>query len=391
MTERPEQTLVRLLVEPAPLTDTAIPWPAVVRTAIQWRVGSLLLTRLDRYSGQVPAGARALLTAHHLQDFSRSALIAGKGARLCRDLEEQGIPVVAFKGLGVMAQLYAGPQERSTSDVDLLVREQDLDRAVGALTASGFALGLAVDLATYRQELRELGGYGGNQAITLTHPEWGSADLHWRFGRNPVAEMDPARILQRAEWCSLLGHRIRVIGPVDGLVLAAHHAVREGFNPAGMIRDLLDAQRWLERLETLGKLDEALAHVERCRIAAPVAAMASLLGHRTVIERLEATAASRDLVLLFQLQLYGWSATRDVQRLADPREWRKMWRYGFGGVAVYHRLLAGQTPGQRVPWTERFSRVTRSLAGLEPNHWKRWRALRTIVRIRAGYQDVSGR
>jgi len=385
----PEQTLVRLLVNRTPLPGTAIPWPAVAEVAIQWHVGSFLLSRLDSYGGEVPAAVRTLLIHHHRQTFSRSALLAANGARICRVLEDQGIPVIAFKGLGVMAQLYAGSHERSTRDVDLLVEEENLDSAVAALSAAGLAVEHKGDLATYREKLRELNGMVGNQSVNLHHPDWGDVDLHWRFGRNPAEELNPARIFGRSEWRPLFGHQIRVVGPMDGLVLAAHHAIRENFNPATMLRDVLDTQRWLERLEALGEFDAALSHVERCRMAEPVAAIASLLGHRGVLERLGNTSASRDLALLFEMQMSGDSVNRDAQRLLDPREWQKMWRYGIGGVAGYQQLMSVHVPGQRVPWAERFGRLGRILGGLKLTKWRRWRALRTLVRVRANYQDSS--
>ncbi len=287
-----------------------------------------------------------------------------------------------------MAQLYAGPQERYTRDIDLLVEEEHLSRAVAALCAAGFAVDHKGDLATYRQQLHELDGFVGNHSVNLRHPAVGEVDLHWRFGQNPVAELEPARIFARAEWRELLGYRIRVIGPWDGLVLSAHHAVRENFNPATMLRDVLDTQRWLQRLEALGNAAAVLSHVERCRMAAPVGAMAALLGHRGFLEPLGQTAASRDLAFLFRMQLDGTSINRDVQRLSDPREWTKIWRYGLGGVAGYQRLMNVHAPGQRVPWAERLGRLSRILAGLSPTNWQRWRALRTIVRVKTNYQDA---
>lgn len=385
----PEQTLCRLLLDPAPLDGSAIPWSSVAQVANQWSVGSFLLARLPAYDGQVPDAARTLLTNHHRQNFSRTALLAANGARLCLGLEAQGIPVIAFKGLGAIAQLYAGPQERYTSDIDLLVEEENLDRAVAALCAAGLTVDHKGDLTTYRQQLRQLDGFVGNHSINLRHPDGGAVDLHWRFGQNPVAELEPARIFARSEWRQLFGYRIRVVGPLDGLILSAHHAVRENFNPATMLRDVFDTQRWLQRLEALGDSSAVLSHVQRCRMVAPVGAMVSLLGHRGILEPLSQTTASRHLAVLFEMQRDGNSLNRDVQRLADPREWRKFWSYGLGGVAGYQRLMNVHAPGQRVPWAERFRRLARILAGLRPTHWQRWRALRTLVQVKSNYQDAS--
>jgi len=60
--------------------------------------------------------------------------------RLVKEMEEAGLSVLVLKGCGA-ASLYPVPELRKSGDVDLLVRERELEQAAEILAKSGFYVG----------------------------------------------------------------------------------------------------------------------------------------------------------------------------------------------------------------------------------------------------------
>jgi Uncharacterised nucleotidyltransferase len=59
-------------------------------------------------------------------------------AQIAAELERVGVPVILLKGPTISRWLYDGPTERPYDDVDVLVREEDLERAEAVLEEIGF-------------------------------------------------------------------------------------------------------------------------------------------------------------------------------------------------------------------------------------------------------------
>ena len=93
-------------------------------------------------------------------------------AQVCAALESQGIPAVAFKGPVLARRAHGDVALRPAIDLDLLVRRDDLHRAVTVLAAQGYALRVDPQRPDGLPELH----------FRLDHPEeWGPRiELHWR-------------------------------------------------------------------------------------------------------------------------------------------------------------------------------------------------------------------
>jgi Uncharacterised nucleotidyltransferase len=59
-------------------------------------------------------------------------------AQIASELERVGVPAILLKGPTISRWLYEGPTERPYDDVDVLVREEDLERAEAVLEEIGF-------------------------------------------------------------------------------------------------------------------------------------------------------------------------------------------------------------------------------------------------------------
>lgn len=259
-------------------------------------------------------------------------------ARIDAELREAGLRAVALKGALLAMRLYPEPSTRATSDIDLMVAEDDLERALAAFACIGYVQDASPDEARFRREHHHL----------HLHSEWGPPlELHFHAYRGFGAVLRSEPLLARSVPAPgrELGS-IRVLDPADELVYLAVHAAAHRFVRIGWIYDLVllvrtmdDAQlvRAAERAVASGfdrPLALAMALVER--LGVPPAHLARVrsrtLGgvRRRVLERItrEPEASLRR------------SATRLVYGAALCGSWRSAARHvGEATLARGRRLI----------------------------------------------------
>ena len=366
-------------------------WDAAFEQADLWNVVPNLRTRLRTLNVELSPDTRQSLFARFRRSHLATTLQARRGVVLCRYLEDQGIPVVAFKGLASIACAYQGAaSERTIKDVDLLIRPADLEPCLKALQAAGMHLEDGGSLDDYLAFVRHSPGFAGNEAITVRGQGQPDLDVHWSFGPRPHPQFHPDAIVARAEAVTVFDTSIRVAAPADCLMLSAHHAMRETLAADQMLRDVLDAERWIALLEHQGRLTEALQHAELCHLDVPVRVLAEILVQRSGRPRIApADAAVSRLAGLFELQVMEGPIAKDLTYLVDRHALRQIvsgflggWKRHLGQMAAFETQLTGQP----VPLRDRLGVRLRQLRQLKAG---RWRMLRTLVKARAAYQRRS--
>lgn len=114
--------------------DVAFPadadWDAVFREARDQAVLGIVFA-------VAPAKAQSAWRSRAGADLARFACLMAQQTRLCRLLEDNGIPLVILKGAAA-AVYYPDPARRSMGDVDLLVPPERFDAARSLLIDSGY-------------------------------------------------------------------------------------------------------------------------------------------------------------------------------------------------------------------------------------------------------------
>lgn len=108
--------------------------------AIAEREGAVptLWRALKPLAAELPEQARAFLQARSaMQDF-RMARLAARSADAIRELHARAVPVLLLKGAAIGAHCDPSFRARPMTDVDLLVRRDDLPAARAALAAAGW-------------------------------------------------------------------------------------------------------------------------------------------------------------------------------------------------------------------------------------------------------------
>jgi hypothetical protein len=211
---------------PPPLD--AAGWAAFADTAARHGV-SALAHRALAGRGTVPSDVLRSLEAHTLKNRLRNMRLYAHLAELLAALHAASIDVVVLKGAFLAQAVYPDPALRAMSDVDLLVRERDLERAASALRAMGWREGDALPA-------------GGHQLPTFDR-EGVQVELHWTIEDDgaPFA-IDIDGLWARAVPASIGRARALALAPEDLLLhLCLHTAYGHGWKQFdGGLRHLAD-------------------------------------------------------------------------------------------------------------------------------------------------------
>lgn len=294
----------------------------LVDTAVAWALAPVLQVRLRAIPGLLPGEAAVRLAAATRVARVRTMELTARGSEVIAGLLDAGIPAAAFKGLALVARPGVG-SFRSMGDVDLLVAEDRLEDALACLAVCGFRPEVRGSLDDYRAFIRNAPHFSGNLAVPLVDDAGRALDLHWGFGPMCGSALQPDRVLERSVEREYFGRRIRCVSRTDGLLLAAHHAMRENFTPSLTARNLLD-------IDLLGRDDgdESIRPEILAAAGSPATALAACaslldaLGGRedrralreSLAEALDPAALdqARDFSAIFEQQIDGPALNRDL-------------------------------------------------------------------------------
>ena len=184
-------------------------------------------------TGLLDGDTAASLQALHRASVARHLLLLEGLAVAADALDGGSIPWLVFKGPVLAELVYARPDERAYTDLDLLVAPAHLPDAVHALELSGARL---LD-ANWRLIADDVPG-----ELHLLLPSGGVLDLHWHV----VCEKDARRhvgfpaeeILARSGRREVGSRAVPVMDPVDILVHVALHASLAGADRLVWLKDV---------------------------------------------------------------------------------------------------------------------------------------------------------
>lgn len=361
-------------------------WPAAAALCRGWKALPLLRARLNELGISLPEPARTAFLDENRAAFLHSATCLRQGAEAVASLRAAGIDAVAFKGVAAIAR-HSGPQERTITDADLLVREEDLEAAVAALGGRGLRHQAGGDLAGYLHFVRNSPGFAGNEALSLFGADGFEIDLHWRIGRGSLE-----RVLDRAVVTEVYGRPVPVPDDVHGFLLSARHALRNNLDPDVSVRDLVDARAWLECVHGQDRLAALAREARAWALAVPAMGMVEILRRFRDDETLvEAAAALTDslapsaraeaaaLADIYFLQVRRGPLEADLL-LLHPTSLRKIlsgWGRAPGRYRETMKTFEVRAHGAPMSLSGRLARLVRSAVRLP---WACWRLLPALAR-----------
>lgn len=217
------------------MTST-VDWNATLALARRHRLIPLLHRHLK--DAPVPRFAARELRALQREGVHRGLEMAAELRRLVDALAAAGVRALAYKGPALAMQAYGELGMRSFVDLDLLVRPDDVPRAMEILSAEGYAPALDFSPAQERWFRRMDGDY------PLVHRGTGLLlELHARVSSARFCmPISTDALLRRSTLVPLGGGEVRTLGGDDLLLVLAVHGAKH---------------RW-KRLEWVAALAELL-------------------------------------------------------------------------------------------------------------------------------------
>jgi len=260
-TARPENELILLssrrytdaetLARIADLSKADLDWRYVLTQATRHGVSQLLYFNLRSALGKdtslavmQPLAARFQITANH------NLYLLGQLFDLLEDLNRNGIAAIPLKGPVLAITAFGDVSLREFSDLDLLVRWNDVDTTRNRLLQLGFRCQHHSDwIEPYLAFGHELGFRNSNDEFDV--------DLQWRFGKKWLSfPLNPDEVWGQGTFTTLEGRLIRQPSVQHHLMILCGHGYRHQWSQLKWISDVaafLHVYRsrinWLQAIE----------------------------------------------------------------------------------------------------------------------------------------------
>lgn len=219
----------------APLDPGA--WTALMSGARTHRLTGLLHTAVA--DGALPATAaqRAEARVVHRRTLLRVLALEQELISVCGLLAAADVPTRVLKGSAVAHLDYADPALRSFVDLDVLVRADDIERAVEVLATAGLRRTLAEPRPGFDRRF--------DKGMTLVAPQGYELDLHRTFVLGPWGVvLDADRLWDEGQAFSLGAAALRALSRPHRFLHACYHAALGDWPlRLGSLRDVAELLR----------------------------------------------------------------------------------------------------------------------------------------------------
>lgn len=232
-----------------------IDWPGLRALADRHRVMPLLYRSLYTTCPElVPEDVLGDLRQDYQANAARNMLMKRELLNILVWFDAQGVRAIPFKGPILADQAYGDLALRSSSDLDLLVRVQDVPAANALLQSKGFQPEYRLDKFEYDVNLQGPGSchFEGETNI----------DLHWEIApRTFTYDFDPEGYWSRLQPISFDPMEVLVLSMGDRLLMLCGHGVRNAWSQLVEVCDIAETiphiapEEWYEvidRASTLG-------------------------------------------------------------------------------------------------------------------------------------------
>lgn len=133
-------------------------WEDLSNAAYQHGLGPLLYQRLKRAGAMdlLPQAVFDKLRQGFLVNTARNLLYQRQSAQLLQALTEQSIPAIALKGIYLVEQIYEDISLRVMSDVDIMVKKEQVAKAILAMQKLGYQTSTYFDAQDSNRDVKHV-------------------------------------------------------------------------------------------------------------------------------------------------------------------------------------------------------------------------------------------
>lgn len=330
-------------------------WSRVAALAAHHGLVGLVHHQLADRGVAVPSAVAEGLKRAAISDAAGNLAKFARWTALCRRFEREGLKTVHLKGFHVALSIYGDLSRRPVGDLDILVAESDVPRALEVLALEGYYL-----TRRWSAAVRNVGfAYALRHAheMQLGASDRLSVDLHWRVGPRGLAR-PTAELFAAARPFDAQGTTVLAPTPGDAVAMLILHGYKSRWHRFRWVVDVAEGLAALNADERA----RMRAHLDSLGMVSALTTVEQLIAGTwtTEIPVRDATAAQRrELQHLRRVH----ERHHDVHQTHD---WKRP-----------ARLLQERFAEHRSAWTAVRAAAT-------PSH-QDWAAARLPTPLRAGY------
>ena len=177
---------------------------------------------------------------------ARSLFLTSELLSLLEALTDKDVPALPMKGPVLAEAAYGSVALREFQDIDILVRREDIPRAIEVLLANGYT---EIDTSKDGDAYSRVFACGAAATVV---------DLHWDFaGRRFSFGLEPERLFDRSVAVELSGRTIRSLSAEDTLLLLCMHGAKHCWSRLGWICDIAEFVSVHDRIDWAGLIARA--------------------------------------------------------------------------------------------------------------------------------------
>jgi putative nucleotidyltransferase-like protein len=217
-------------------------WVALGEAAEYHGLAPMLHSVVERSCPErVPEEVSRQLRFSYRESAGRNLIFTRKLLALLDAFEGEGIAVVPLKGPVLAEMLYTDPVLRPFSDLDLLVRKQDVGAALGVLTREGYRLGAHLARLSVRSLLRI------EFEVLLKQEQTPPVDLQWEIGLADYPfGYDPEILWRSLGRTRIAGREAACLSPESLMLFLCVHGAKHAWSRLHWVADVAR----LARLQT---------------------------------------------------------------------------------------------------------------------------------------------
>ncbi len=219
-------------------------WDMVLKNAKQHKVEELLLLILKEVSKEsVPKTVLAYLEKQYLRTLGANLCFMKETEIVATNMRNSGIPSIVLKGAILALRLYDDPGVRRSWDIDIMVEEDNLKKAVDVLGGMGYKYVEEEEDASWDNEFNHHVKLGKVTSLGQYFVE-----LHFSFTHRSNKFIKMQDIWKRALTAGDNQSAAQQLAPMDLLIHLCLHSAGHNFE---ILRHVLDVCRIIEKEEHL--------------------------------------------------------------------------------------------------------------------------------------------
>ncbi|MFA1820261.1 nucleotidyltransferase family protein [Virgibacillus oceani] len=273
-----------------------IDWDYFLELSLHHRVYPILYSRLKHIKHDlVPEEVREAIAQQYKRNTFKMLHLSGEMEHVSKLFSNQDLPLLFLKGPALAHELYGDISFRTSSDLDILIPLNQLERAKTLLEKEGYEKNDYIQTVLNDWKWR-------HHHITFYHPKKGiKLEVHWRLNPGPSKEPEFQALWERRTTSRLTSTPVYMLSMEDLFLFLVSHGSRHGWS---RLRWLLDVDRMMEQGVDWKLCRKRLHKYHDHRAGGQGILLASLLFKTEVPYELKHLAARKSVKQLAQQAVY---------------------------------------------------------------------------------------